>query len=150
MTEYRISKYNPNLFVNGVYSRNEWTSYSDIGKKFDAGILLMSQYESIENKYLVCLEKLFKVSKVDTLLIKKFEASESCSWHKGLSLSVDESLRFIKDCLREKCWGLLYSKVMTLYVGYDYYIHVKTSMNQEILNAIVQEDGLYCNRYISK
>jgi len=33
--EYRIVKYNPKFRINGIYTKNEWTSISDIGDEFD-------------------------------------------------------------------------------------------------------------------
>ena len=35
MTYYRISKYDPAYRVDGVYQKDEWTAFSDIGKEYD-------------------------------------------------------------------------------------------------------------------
>ena len=35
MFEYRITKYNPIFRVNGIYTRDDWTSICDVGKKYN-------------------------------------------------------------------------------------------------------------------
>ena len=53
-----ITKYN-SIFrdENWNYTRNEWTSISDIGKKFDDVLFTKEEYLEIEKKYIVRLTK---------------------------------------------------------------------------------------------
>ena len=48
VTEYRITKYNPAHRINGVYTADEWTSFSDIGKVFGDTILSQDDYLKTE------------------------------------------------------------------------------------------------------
>lgn len=53
MKTYRITKYNPkNREKDGVYSKDEWTSISDIGKSFGDYKLTASDYLKVEDQYL--------------------------------------------------------------------------------------------------
>ncbi|MDC4204578.1 MAG: hypothetical protein MPW14_07475 [Candidatus Manganitrophus sp.] len=48
MKQFRITKYNPKYRdALGVYTKKEWTSYSDIGKN-----VTKEEYETIETAYI--------------------------------------------------------------------------------------------------
>ena len=48
MKQYRVTKYNPEYRnTDGTYSREEWTSYSDVGE-----IVSKEEYEKVENSYI--------------------------------------------------------------------------------------------------
>jgi hypothetical protein len=49
MFEYRVTKYDPaHRAASGAY-RDEWTSFSDIGRSFGGVILTVEQYQRIED-----------------------------------------------------------------------------------------------------
>lgn len=56
MNYYRITKYNPE-FRNeqGFYTKNDWTSISDIGQVFDEGVLTAEDYKQMEDSYIKAL-----------------------------------------------------------------------------------------------
>lgn len=51
MKQYRVTKYNPAFRIDGKYTRNEWTSISDIGKNYDGETFTLSAYEKVESHY---------------------------------------------------------------------------------------------------
>ena len=56
MYQYRITKYNPKYRqLDGKYLNNEWTSYSDIGKKYNGKLFTMQNYIEVENSYVTAI-----------------------------------------------------------------------------------------------
>ena len=51
--------------------------------------------------------------KIDTIRIKKLENYNNLKWKNG-KIELDEVIKFSKDCLREKCWGILSSKKLKI------------------------------------
>lgn len=52
-----IVKYQPQYYKDGVYTKNEWISVSDIGESFDGEVLTKEEYlmvESAHEKILAC------------------------------------------------------------------------------------------------
>ena len=49
---HEIVKYPPQNYINGIYEKDEWTDYSDIGKVFDDKLFTLEEYLSVEKKYI--------------------------------------------------------------------------------------------------
>ncbi len=49
--QHTITKYPPWNYVNGCYTKDEWTDYSDIGKIFDDKLFTLEEYLLVEQKY---------------------------------------------------------------------------------------------------
>ena len=72
MFQYRISKYNPELRDdNQSYTREEWTSYSDIGKNFADGQLTQKEYLKVEKDYMDFIYDFFNAFKIKKVRILK-------------------------------------------------------------------------------
>ena len=70
MFQYRISKYNPELRDdNQSYTREEWTSYSDIGKNFADGQLTQKEYLKVEKDYMDFIYDFFNAFKIKKVRI---------------------------------------------------------------------------------
>ena len=44
---HEIVKYPPQNYINGIYEKDEWTDYSDIGKVFDDKLFTLEEYLSV-------------------------------------------------------------------------------------------------------
>ena len=164
----RISKYNPAFRMNWIYTVPDWTSISDIGEEFDGVKLSKDMYLNVESQYLACLNELILLSKTNSMQIIAFERGprqtlfsalhmtrlfnfglyffRPVPWKKGQVLSLSEVKSFIIDSLREKCWGKLCSDTMALDMGYDYYVHLDTTLSLESVQRVVSKHGLYLDR----
>ena len=61
MYKYRITKYNPQYRDDkDIFMKNEWTSYTDIGKIYNEHIFLKEEYLSIVNQKIKELEEAAK------------------------------------------------------------------------------------------
>ncbi len=120
MAEYSISKYRPDLYdEKGCYRRNEWTSFGDIGRTFDDGILSEDEYLSIEQRYIDVAVILARLSGCSYLIINHLEGKNdirdkfselSCNKHlleaaknirQGLRLPISSCPDYLRLCIRE-------------------------------------------------
>ncbi len=45
MNQYRITKYDPQYRIDGVYERYEWSNLSDVGTVFEDGLLTQAEWK---------------------------------------------------------------------------------------------------------
>jgi len=135
--ELRISKYDPRFRRDdGTYNRDEWTSFSDIGKQFADGILTFVAYRHVEDLYANAIVDFFKLSSVSNLEVEACEfcwdkAEESDLETSAIDLSVGRQISLskldlvIRLCLREIAWCKLRGTNHSyLHFGYDYYAYL--------------------------
>lgn len=144
MKEFRISKYNPIYYTSGKYSLDEWTAYSDIGQIFGKKIFTKEDYIDVENNYILFVKEILKKTQITHMLITKYENYSNLSWKNNQKLSNQLIDLFMRNCLREECWGVLYSKNLIIYVGYDYYLHLVCDLDYSTLNNIATSNSLFC------
>ncbi len=153
MTHYRFSKYDPAYRVNGVYTKDEWTDYSDIGKCFDGVILTEAAYLQTENAYLQFCTKLMQMVGVEEMLLRDLSNpfKSDLPWKNNETLSAEQAVAFLCDCLRTKCWGLLKHGALRFYIGYDYYVHFSCNCSIEKLTALAEGMPIFVeewNRFV--
>ena len=64
-----IVKYQPKYYKDGVYTKDEWISVSDIGKNFDGEVLTKEEYLRVESAYVDTVKELLEISGVKFLTI---------------------------------------------------------------------------------
>ncbi len=141
MNCYRISKYNPEFRdESGRYTREEWTSISDIGKVFSGEKLTKEKYIQAEESYINAVKMVLSQNKVDELMIAGLERYYDDTDIYDLSYDEQKLLTQIKDnmsvrwdtveliikmALRENLWCVLKSEKVEIQFGYDYYMYIK-------------------------
>lgn len=156
---YRITKYNPEFRdENGFYKKDEWTSISDIGKKFNKIILTKEEYKKTENNYIdaiyeILREKDIKKLKLYDLEINKKNLSELSSDEKDIIKEINndkyldfkKSEKIIRLVLREMLWCKFCSELKDIKIefGYDYYMYVECSKIKESTINIINKKGLF-------
>lgn len=156
----RVSKYNP-IYRDkgGVYSKDEWTSYSDIGKCFCNKTFTIEDYEDVETAYintilkvsnaigvkkftLISLEKNKTLNELDHLS----EGQKKCYSHleENMRININEITITVKLLLREVVWGKLISENLVIHFGYDYYMYLGVkNINIQSVKSIINENHLY-------
>ena len=137
------------IFKSSFENKNnsdEWTSYLDVGKLYGEKIFSIEDYRHIENQYLNFIKDIISEMKIDTIRIKKLENYNNLKWKNG-KIELDEVIKFSKDCLREKCWGILSSKKLKIFFGYDYYLIIETDYDISKLDMIVRNNKLFSKSY---
>lgn len=145
MHQYRVTKYDPQYRVNGAYTRNEWTSISDIGKTFAGQVFTMADYERAEQNHIDFLCSLAVRDNAFPLTVEGLEcpSSSEVPWHNGECITPDKLPRLLRDVLREECWCRLTGKDFFIHFGYDYYMYVGCSFTQEGISALASEYALF-------
>ncbi len=117
---------------------------SDIGKCFSGVVFSAAEYTETEGRYLACVERILQACAVDALTISGLEDYDhTTAWENGQILRGEALLRFLRDGLREICWGRLTGSGVSLDFGYDYYLHIGCPLNRDELEAIVHAHGLF-------
>ena len=162
---YEIVKYQPQYYKDGVYTKNEWISVSDIGESFDGEVLTKEEYLMVESAYVDTVKELVEVSGVKFLTIVGPDTTfyprrtKACnkenkamyqvvsSLKEGQRIAVSKIDTVLKACLRELFWCALVNeaKKMQVDVGYDYYLHFHSRLPEETISKIARSHGLYCN-----
>lgn len=74
--QYRVTKYDPSLRdANGAFQRDDWTSYSDIGRTYNSAPLSESQYIAIEDAYLLSIEEFLREAGIEKLQLRELETT---------------------------------------------------------------------------
>ena len=159
-----IVKYQPQYYKNRIYTKDEWTSVSDIGRNFDGEVLTKEEYLRVESAYVDTVKELLKVSGVKFLTIvdpstfylrreKAFNKENKAMYQIVSSLKEGQRIAsskidtVLKACLRELFWCALVNeaKKVQVDVGYDYYLHFHSRLPEETISKIARSHGLYCN-----
>ncbi|OTN86770.1 hypothetical protein [Enterococcus faecium] len=136
----RVSKYNCKFRdKNGKYIKDEWTSYSDIGKKFEGKTFTLCDYKTIELKYINTVLEIAKSLDVNSFLLTQFEKNRNIdtltehneflkkmynSLNDNKDIQIDNIPLVMKLLLREFIWGKLVHEKLVIHFGYDYYIYI--------------------------
>lgn len=149
MTEYRISKYNPQRRENGIYQVHEWTSICDIGKMLDGGVLTYSQYKITEQSYIDCCIEILQKSGVTSLTVRIPEYYDDEIQLPSVLDTEDDIRMVIMSCLQEKCWTKLETNNFFIHFGYDYYVYVGTQLPHTLVEETVKKYNLFCEIFSS-
>ncbi|MCQ2053627.1 MAG: hypothetical protein MJZ03_06835 [archaeon] len=172
MKERVIAKYNPEYYdENGIYTKNEWDCFDDIGKIYDYKRLTFEDYYIVETNYvgfvLECLELVnCKYLTIDWNLDfekKYFRRAIKDICHLDLTFNEDECLSLISEIETRQRVSVQKSilllrlmlrnafnvslcnkrKKIRFYMGYEYYLHFFTSLEKEVVKAIAEKHNLY-------
>jgi len=137
MFQYRLTKYDPTYRNHdGSYTKESWTSVSDIGTEFEGETLNKEKYLQIETEYVDKLVEIFK-----EVGLTEFQISEFSDYRDELSIILDHELQeliieekesfsiatlplIIRLTLRDQIWCKIISPKAFIHFGYDLYCYV--------------------------
>lgn len=172
LKKYRITKYNPKYRdENGYYTKEEWTSYADIGEIYEGKSFVKEEYLRVEKMYIVTIMYILKQENVKKMIMKaceKYSIKDTRKYLRkhGLNLSKSDELflkgirdgkqiafgelkRALRLLLRDGFWCILYDpetgcRVQT---GYDYYAYMAChSIAPELIHK-VEKLGMFIEPY---
>lgn len=150
MKSYRITKYDPVYRENtGGYTKNEWTSFADIGDSFDGEVLTEMEYQKVETRYLDVIKSVFAESQQKEVVIIHLDNYKKLPWKNKQKINLLEVETFSRDCLREQCWGKLKGRRFFVHFGYDYYMYIGTDLPKEKVEKIARDNNLFCEEFSS-
>ena len=164
---HEIVKYAPSGYnKDGIYTSDDWTSISDIGKSFNGKILSVKDYLKVEEQYVKTVLMIMSALDCEYLAIEYIEINQDKMANdieiyrkkygvsitgtlpklkKGTRLSRINAPNVLRLCLRELCYIVFSckSKELELYFSYDYYLNVKCPIDRNTLSQIVKKNNLY-------
>ncbi len=160
MNYYRITKYNPAFRdEQGFYTKNDWTSISDVGQTFDDGILTVEEYKQIEDSYAKAVNIILQEKGILQLTVHSLEKNDCIKEHilsskdKEFYIRIAELLQLDSDniemavrlALRELIWCTLScsTKNVEIEFGYDYYMYIRCDTISELAQKKISEYGLF-------
>ena len=150
MKYYRISKYDPQYRIDGIYQKDEWTAISDIGKAFDGTVFAEDEYYKVEQSYVDFVLGVCNLQGIDHLMITDLENHNKLHWTNGQKINSHKSGEFIKLCLREEIWGRLVSKSFVFETGYEYYIHIGCELGFDEIGQLAHQNDLFVEEWEKK
>ncbi len=172
MFSYRVTKYNPALRNSkGAYQKDEWISFSDIGKTFEGAELSTDEYLGTEALYIDAIQSFMNVMNLSSLNVfhlekERYSLVKHDQKHQDLypetMISIVESIQngdtlesvelenFCKLCLRSQIWGVLESSSkMFVHFGYDYYMYIGVAKISEEVIEQIRNSGLFVELFES-
>lgn len=170
MNWHEIVKYCPtNYDKNGIYTIDEWTSISDVGKCYNGKIFTLDDYLEVEHQYIDVIHSIMRAANCKYMTIQYLEADKKyiierikSSKFQDIDTKLLLSIPFLKEkkkiyykniddiirlSLREYIYVILSNKKQKLKIefGYDYYLYISCSLDNAFLYNIVNNVGLFLN-----
>jgi hypothetical protein len=150
--EFRVTKYDPaHRDHRGAYSRDDWTSISDIGRSFNGTFLTESEYCRVENGYAAVATAFLREAGIDKLDVVGIEnaASVRPQIAEGSSVDLDGVAEVVRCLLREQFWCKLEGPRAFVHVGYDFYMYVGVSRECRDAERLARQLGLFVEPFSS-
>lgn len=175
MYKYEITKYNP-IFRSKkdgrTYLKNEWISICDIGECFEGLVLSEEEYKKTEDSYVKAIEIIMNYMNIDYVIIDNIKRWSKMTfnnkhvkdypsfYNKELlrlcnnvqnkdKLDIKKTIDFCRLRLREDAWAsMFYPRRLKIYFGYDYYMHVHTSISLDKIKPQIESLGLFMEKDI--
>jgi len=169
MFQWQITKYNPKYRdERGFYTKDEWTSISDIGSVYK---ITLVDYLTVEDKYVEAVMYFMEHLKVNNMIIRTFEkrsgfdkqikkfpeiypqemVSLLSSVHENLVLDQRQVMMICRLILREDMWCKLISADSNFFVhfGYDYYMYIGSTKKCTEIVSRIEKTGLFVEKFES-
>lgn len=125
--EFRIMKYAPAFRdATGAYTRDEWTSLSDIGRSFGGIPLTREEYQRVENAYVTVATAFFREARASTFVVRDLENHRSADppVAEGDVLEPEKLSEAARHVLRDEFWCRFEGADAFLHIGHDYYMYL--------------------------
>ena len=152
MNEYRVTKYNPAFRDSaGAYTRDEWTSFGDIGRSFDGVELTQGEYERVEDAYVAAAVAFQREAGVARLVVRGMEntGGPRIPFGEGDELSIEQLPEVLRGVLREAFWCRLEGADAFVHVGWDFYMYLGVPRPCPAARRQAEELGLYVEEFAS-
>lgn len=102
MQQYRLTKYDPaNRNSTGAYTRDEWTSISDVGSYIGGKLVTLEGYKATEAAYIRVVCSLARAASIGPFEVSAIER-RPVSVSNGDCIPVEGLPRIIRSLLREE------------------------------------------------
>ncbi len=162
---WRVTKYNPeNRDGQGAYLLDEWTDFSEVGRKFSGKVFTLVEYLEMESLYVNAVLAFVECLKVDNLTIYGLEKHVTLKKRDPLSAYLyplyekkngqnirrEEIANYVRLILRNFLWCKLKNlPFMEVHFGYDYYMYIGSAKPCYEVHEKIEQSGLFIEYYLS-
>ena len=163
---WRITKYNPEYRNEyGHYSKDSWTTYSEVGRICDGKIVTIEDYLLYENLYIQTIILFMNCLDISKLYITHLWKSEQIKTDKYTTPKMKHLWKIIENnswvnkhnvptlvslILRDQLWcQLSYPYRMHVDFGYDFYMYIESRKSSEEVIKAIETSGLYIEPFKS-
>ena len=144
---HEIVKYEPQYYDdNGVYQKDEWTCFFDIGKEYEGKVVTMEDYLDIENRFIAVTRAILEAAGCTFVTIGYVEAIRGKRVKEGIRIRVQQIDHYIRLVLRGKMWIVFINSSRGVQFDFNedvMYMHLFCRLPDEQLREIVESRGLY-------
>ena len=152
MFQYRVTKYDPAFRdASGRHLRDEWISFSDIGRSFGGVPLTREEYQRVEDAYVAAALGFLRESGCDSLTVVDLENARAhlSAPAEGAALSGPRLAEAVRGLLREYFWCRLEGGGCFLHFGWDYYLYVGVPSRCPQACLLASKSGLFVEEFAS-
>ena len=152
MFEYRVTKYAPALRdASGVYAREEWTAFSDIGRSLGGVVLNREEYLRVEDAYVASALAFLREAGVRTLTARDLQnpGGVPVAPVEGGVLFLGQVGEVLRGLLREDFWCRLEGPGAFIHIGWDYYMYIGVPQACPQAEQMVRRLGLFVEPFDS-
>ncbi len=152
MHQYRVTKHNPQFRdAGGVYIREDWTSFSDIGSSFGGVIFREDEYLRVESAYVAVAMCFLDEDGAPMLRAWGVEnrVRSTVALTEGSLVPRSDLPTVCRLILREEFWCRLEAGGRFLHFGYDYYMYVGVKKECACSIETAHEMGLFVEKFPS-
>ena len=150
--QFRLTKYLPEVRGDsGAFLGDDWTSISDIGRRFGGRTLTLTEYLRVESRHVVAVASFMEESGVESVTVADAErgALPGLPLRDGLVLSPLQALDVVRHELREEAWCRLQDPGrFFVHVGYDYYVFIGSAVPCPRSIRLAAELGLFVEEQV--
>jgi hypothetical protein len=150
--EYQITKYDPAFRdPSGAYTRDDWTSVTDIGRSFGSVVLTPEEYRRVEDAYVAVALSFLREAGQASLTVCGLENKRNypIEFGEGSALDLEQLGSVIRLVLREEFWCRLEGPASFLHFGYDYYMYAGVPRPCPASQEVAKELRLFVEESIS-
>lgn len=152
MPSFRVTKYNPlHRDINGAYTRDDWTSFAQVGQLNDGALLSLHDYQQTENAYIEAAVGFMQEAHIRELTVMGLENADGSvtSIWEGATLTLAQSIEVIRAMLREEFWCRLEAPAGYVHIGWDFYMYVGVPIECPAARAGAERSGLFVEPFNS-
>jgi hypothetical protein len=146
MPQFRVTKYNPKYRdSSGAYTRDDWTSYSQVGQACSGKRLTLEEYQQVESAYINAAVAFMQEAAIQELVVRGLETAPKyrASITEGLSVKTAQLSEVLRALLRNQYWCRLEGHAAYVHVGYDFYMYVGVPTACPAAEATSKQSGLF-------
>ena len=144
---HEIVKYRPEFYdEKGRYQKDEWTSFSDVGKEYEGRIVTMEEYTEIENRFISITHAILEEAGCKYITLGYVYKSHHKRVKEGMRVSASEIDYYLRLALRGKVFIVFINSSRGIQFDWseDYlYMHLFCRIPDDRLREIVESRGLY-------